>query len=216
MSAPYVLYGKLGSGAASVHAALEIIGAPYRLMETASWEPNAAFDELLKINPIGQVPTLQLPDGSALSESAAILMHLAEAHPDAQLLPSDASARAQAIRGLVFVAANCYPCITIIDYPERFCANADADDAVKERIRAGTRERLHRHWEIFADMFPPRPYLSGANLGALDLYAGVVSKWSGSRAHVAQHRPRFHEALQRIDAHPKVAPVFARHWPPKA
>jgi GST-like protein len=44
----------------------------------------------------------------------------------------------------------------------------------------------------------------------------VVSKWSGSRAHVAQHRPRFHEALQRIDAHPKVAPVFARHWPPKA
>ena len=216
MSAPYVLYGKLGSGAASVHAALEIIGAPYRLMETASWEPNAAFDELLKINPIGQVPTLQLPDGSALSESAAILMHLAEAHPDAQLLPSDASTRAQAIRGLVFVAANCYPCITIIDYPERFCANADADDAVKERIRAGTRERLHRHWEIFADMFPPRPYLSGANLGALDLYAGVVSKWSGSRAHVAQHRPRFHEALQRIDAHPKVAPVFARHWPPKA
>src|SRR6187397_2096146 len=98
MSTPYVLYGKLGSGAASIHAALEIIGAPYRLVETASWEPNAAFDELLKINPIGQVPTLQLPDGSALSESAAILIHLAEAHPDAQLLPSDASARAQAIR----------------------------------------------------------------------------------------------------------------------
>ena len=216
MKAPYVLYGKLGSGAASVHAALEIIGAPYRLVETASWERNAAFDELLAINPIGQVPTLKLPDGTALSESAAILIHLAEAHPAAHLLPTEAAARAQAIRGLVFVAANCYPCITIIDYPERFCANADADDAVKERIRAGTRERLHRHWEIFADMFPPRPYLSGANLGALDLYAGVVSKWSGSRAHVAQHRPRFHEALQRIDAHPKVAPVFARHWPPKA
>jgi len=210
----YVLYGTLGSGAASVHAALEIIGAPYRLVETASWEPNPAFDELLKINPIGQVPTLQLPDGSALSESAAILIHLAGAHPAAQLLPADAAARAQAIRGLVFVAANCYPCITIIDYPERFCAGADDDD--KERIRKGTRERLHRHWEIFADLFPPRPYLSGASLGALDLYAGVVSKWSGARAHVAQQRPQFHEALQRIDAHPKVAPIFARHWPPKS
>ena len=216
MTAPYVLYGKLGSGAASVHAALEIIGAPYRLVETASWEPNAAFDELLAINPIGQIPTLKLPDGTALSESAAILIHLADAHPAAQLLPADAAARAQAIRGLVFVAANCYPCITIIDYPERFCANADDDEAAKERIRKGTRDRLHKHWEIFADVFPARPYLGGAHIGALDLYAAVVSKWSGGRAHVAQHRPALHEALQRIDAHPKVAPVFARHWPPKS
>lgn len=216
MSEPYILYGKLGSGAASVHAALEIIGAPYRLVETASWEPNAAFDELLAINPIGQIPTLKLPDGTALSESAAILIHLADAHPAAQLLPADTAARAQAIRGLVFVAANCYPCITIIDYPERFCANADDDESVKERIRKGTRDRLHRHWEIFADMFPARPYLCGGHIGALDLYATVVSKWSGGRAHVAQHRPAFHEALQRIDAHPKVGPVFGRHWPPKS
>ena len=215
MSEPYVLYGRLGSGAASVHAALDIIGAPYRLVETASWEPNAAFEELLAINPIGQVPTLRLPDGSALSETAAIMIALAERHPDAHLLPSDAAARAQAIRGLVFIAANCYPCITIIDYPERFCAEASDDEAVKGRIRAGTRERLHRHWDIFADLFPARPWLSGGEIGALDLYAAVVSKWSGTRAHVEQHRPELHAALQRIEAHPKVAAVFARHWPKK-
>lgn len=215
-AAPYVLYGKLGSGAASVHAALEIAGAPYRLIETASWEPNAAFEELLAINPIGQVPTLKLPGGSGLSESAAILIHLAEQYPASRLLPADSAARAQMLRGLVFIAANCYSAITIIDYPERFCADADADDAVKERIRAGTRDRLHRHWEIFADLFPARPYLSGDDVGALDLYAAVVSRWSGARAHVAQRRPAFHAALQRIDAHPKVAAVFARHWPPKA
>jgi GST-like protein len=213
---PYVLYGKLGSGAASVQAALEIAGAPYRLVETASWEPNAAFDELLAINPIGQVPTLKLPDGSALSESVAILIHLAEAYPAAQLLPEDAAPRAQALRGLVYVAANCYPCITIIDYPERFCADADNDDAVKERIRAGTRARLHKHWDIFADMFPARPYLGGSHVGALDLYAAVVSKWSGGRAHIAQHRPALHEALQRVESQPQVAAVFARHWPPKS
>ena len=65
-------------------------------------------------------------------------------------------------------------------------------------------------------MFPARPYLCGGHIGALDLYAAVVSKWSGGRAHVAQHRPAFHEALQRIDAHPKVGPVFGRHWPPKS
>ena len=209
----YVLYGKLGSGAASVHAALEMIGAPYRLVETASWEPNAAFDELLAINPIGQIPTLKLPDGTALSESAAILIHLADTHPAARLLPTAGPARAQALRGLVFVAANCYPCITIIDYPERFCADADHDDAVKKRIVAGTRARLHRHWEIFADLFPGQPFLAGDAPGALDLYAGVVSKWSGARKHLAQHRPAFHDTLTRIDRHPQIAPVFARHWP---
>ena len=210
---PYVLFGKLGSGAASVHAALEMAGAPYRLVETASWEPNAAFDELLAVNPIGQVPTLKLPDGSALSESAAILIALAERHPQAHLLPADAAARTQAIRGLVYIAANCYPCITIIDYPARFCADANDDAPVKTRIRAGTRERLHKHWDIFADLFPARPYLSGAELGALDLYAAVVSKWSGARAQLAQQRTDFHALLQRIEAHPKVAAVFTRHWP---
>jgi GST-like protein len=198
-----------------VHAALEIAGARYRLVEAASWEPNAAFDELRAINPIGQVPTLKLPDGSVLSESVAILLALAERFPASGLVPSAAAARAQAVRGLVFIAANCYPCITIIDYPERFCADANDDEAIKTRIRAGTRERLHRHWELFADTFPAQPYLSGGDVGALDLYAAVVSKWSGARAHLAQQRPAFHATLQRIDAHPKVAPVFARHWPPK-
>jgi GST-like protein len=212
----YVLYGKLGTGAASVHAALELAGARYRRVDAASWEPDAAFEELLAVNPIGQIPTLRLPDGPALSESAAILIHLAERFPAARLLPVDDAARAQVIRGLVYIAANCYPCITIIDYPERFCAGADGDDALKERIRAGTRERLHKHWDIFADLFGPQPFLAGPHIGALDLYAATVSRWAGARAHVRERRPAFHAALMRIEAHPTVAAVFAQHWPPKA
>jgi GST-like protein len=208
----YTLYGKKGSGSAATQAALEIAGAPYRIVETASWEQNAAFAELLKVNPLGQIPALVLPDGSVLTESAAILIHLDGAHPAAGLLPREPSARAQAIRGLVFIAANCYAAISIIDFPERWCADADHDDAVKERIRAGTRARLHRHWEMFADTFPARPYLGGSEIGALDLFAAVVSKWSGTRAHLERARPAFHATLERIDAHPKVAPVFAQHW----
>ncbi len=59
----YTLYGKKGSGSASTQAALDIIGAPYRIVETASWAPNDAFNELLQLNPLGQIPTLVLPDG---------------------------------------------------------------------------------------------------------------------------------------------------------
>ena len=209
----YVLYGKKGSGSAAIEAALEFVGAPYRVIETASWEPNEAFAELLKLNPLGQIPTLELPDGTALSESAAILMHLGNAHPESGLLPRDASARAQAVRGLVFIAANCYAAISVIDFPERWCADADSDDALKERIRAGTRARLHRHWEMFADVFPARPWLGGAELGALDIHAAVVSKWSGARKHLEERRPAFSAVLQRIEAHPKLASVFTRRWP---
>ena len=208
----YTLYGKKGSGSASIQVALGIIDAPFRIVETASWDTNDAFVELLKINPLGQIPTLVLEDGSVLTESAAILIHLGSAHPESGLLPRDAPARAQAIRGLVFIAANCYSAISIIDYPERWCADADTDDAVKDRIRAGTRARLHKHWEMFADFFPARPYLGGTELGALDLFAAVVSKWSGSRKHLEKTRPAFYETLMRIEGHPKVAPVFARHW----
>jgi GST-like protein len=210
----YILYGKRGSGSAAVEAALILAGVQFRHVETASWEQNAAFAELLEANPLGQIPTLVLPDGSAMSESAAILIHLGEVHADSPLLPQDSGARAQALRGLVYIAANCYAAISIIDYPERWCADADADDAVKERIRAGTRARLHRHWEIFADQFPARPWLGGGELGALDLHAAVVSKWSGAREHLKQHRPGFHATLQRTESHPRVADVFARHWPP--
>jgi GST-like protein len=207
----YTLYGKKGSGSASTQAALEIIGAPFRIVETASWEPNDAFAELLKLNPLGQIPTLVLPDGSVLSESAAILIHLGSVHPASGLLPDAESARAQAIRGLVFIAANCYAAISIFDFPERWCVNAD--EATQERIRAGTRARLHRYWEMFADLFPAHPYLGGERIGALDLLAAVVSKWSGSRSHLQQARPAFHATLLRIEAHPQVAPVFAQHWP---
>ena len=209
----YTLYGKKGSGSATTEIALEVVGAPYRVVETASWEPNDAFPELLKVNPLGQIPTLLLPDGGVLSESAAILIHLGLAHPDSGLLPRDPSARAQAVRGVVFIAANCYSAISIIDFPERWCTDADSDDAVKDRIRGGARARLHKHWEMFADIFPARPYLSGEELGALDIHAAVVSKWSGTRKHVEKHRPDFHATLMRIEAHPKVAAVFAQHWP---
>ncbi|MEP7063948.1 MAG: glutathione S-transferase family protein [Betaproteobacteria bacterium] len=211
----YTLYGKKGSGSASVEVALTIIGAPFEIRETATWDRNAAYDELLKVNPLGQIPTLVLPDGSALSESAAIHIHLADAHADAHWLPVGASARAQAIRGLVYVAANCYPMITIIDYPERFVSDLGDDEALQKRVRAGTRASLYRHWEIFADLFPAHPYLSGERIGALDLYAAVVSKWSGSRAHLATARPGFHATLQRIEADPRVAAVFTQHWPPQ-
>jgi GST-like protein len=207
----FVLYGTQGSGAASVEAALEIAGAPFRLVDAASWKPGPGRDELQRVNPLAQIPTVVLPEGGVLTESAAILLHLGDRFPESGLLPQLPARRAQAIRGLVYIAANCYAAIGVIDYPERWCA--DTDEPLRERIRTGTRIRLHTLWDVFADTFPAAPFLSGEQLGALDILACVVSKWSGARKHVAVSRSAFHDLLMRIEAHPVVARVFARHWP---
>jgi GST-like protein len=207
-----VLYGKKGSGSAAIEIALALAGVAWRQVETATWEKNAAYDDLLKANPLGQVPTLVLPDGTVLSECAAILIHLGLAHPASGLLPRDAAPRARVLRGLVYVAANCYAAIGIIDYPERWTLPAD-DGATNDRVRAGARARLHGYWTTFADVFGDALFADAAAPNALGLLAAVVSTWSGARAHLAKHRPALHDTLLRIEAHPAVAPVFARHWP---
>jgi len=208
------LFGTQGSGSAAVEAALVLLGLPFETVEASSWQDGPGRDELTKINPLCQIPTLVLDDGSVLSESAAILIHLGLAHPQSGLLPREPAARAQAIRGLVYIAANCYALISVIDFPERYCL--EIDEATGQRVREGARATLHRHWKIFADICAPgqAPFLGGAAPGALDLLAGVVSRWSGARKALAQRRPDFHALLQRIDAHPQLLPVFARHWPP--
>jgi len=203
------LYGTQGSGSAAVEAALAHLGLPHRIVDAASWQPGPGRDELLKINPLGQIPTLLLDDGQVLTESAAILIRLGMAYPESGLLPAEPS---QAIRGLVYIAANCYSAISVIDYPERWVK--DPDEATCERIKAGTRARLHRHWEIFADQFLGlTPFLDGEAPGALDLLAAVVSRWSGTRAHLREHRPALLRCVSSTEQHPRFAEVFSRHWP---
>ena len=205
------LYGTKGSGSAAVEAALEVAGLPFRRVEAASWQPSDGLDELRRVNPLAQIPTLVLDDGSVLNESAAILIHLGLAHPRSGLLATAPSPRAQQIRGLVYVAANCYAGIGILDYPGRWYP--DPDDAVKAKMKERGRARLHELWDLFADQFPAVPWLSGPQLGALDILAATVSKWSGTRPHLQASRPAFSELLARVDAEPRVAAVWARHWP---
>jgi GST-like protein len=205
------LYGTKGSGSASTEAALEIAGLTYRKVEAASWTPSPGLDELKRVNPIAQIPTLVLDDGSVMTESAAILIHLGLAYPESDLLASDPARRAQQIRGLVYIAANCYAGIGVLDYPDRWYP--DPDDAVKKAMGTRGRARLEELWQIFAEQFPAAPWLSGERLGALDILAATVSKWSGARKALAQSRPGFAALLARIDAEPRIAAVWARHWP---
>ncbi len=206
------LYGTKGSGSAAIEAALVRAGFAYTGVDAASWNPGPGRDALLQVNPLGQIPTLVLADGTVMTESAAILIHLGLCAAPGLLLPQEAGARARALRGLVYIAANCYAAIGVIDFPKRWIGSGD--EAAAQRLRAGARKRLHALWRMFADTFPPDEggFLFGGEPGAADILAAVVSRWSGTRAHLQRRRPALHALVQRVEAHPRLKPVFDRHW----
>ena len=208
-----MLYGSQGSGSAAIEMALQRCGVPFDVKRASTWEADSAQQDLHQANPLGQIPTLLFDDGSVLTESAAILIHLGLAYPHAQLLPADAAARAQSLRGLVYMAANCYAAIGILDYPERWYAGGGK--AEHEPLLEGTRARLHACWSLFADQFQrdDSAFLAGPTPGALDLLAAVVSRWAGARGHLKEHRPALAALFDRVEQQPELSPVFKRHWP---
>lgn len=204
----YTLFGIDESGSCMIEIALQRCAVPWRRVDAASWADGEGSDELARINPLKQVPTLVTPDGLVLTESAAILIHLGLAFPDVHLLSGD---RAQIIRGLVYIAANCYSAIGIIDYPQRWLGNAG--EAVEAQLVAGTRRHLHQAWVVFAEQFAGRLFAPNGEPNALGIMAAAVSRWDQAREVLSALAPGFAQTLAQVDVDPIVAPVFARHWP---
>lgn len=204
----YTLYGIDESGSCMIEIALQRCGVPWRRVDAASWAEGEGSDELARINPLKQVPTLVTPDGQVLTESAAILIHLGLEFPASQLMGSN---RAQIIRGLVYIAANCYSAIGIIDYPQRWLGNVN--ETMQAQLVTGTRRYLHQAWVVFADQFADQLFAANNTPNALGLMAAAVSRWDEAREALNGLAPGFAQALAHVDADPLVAPVFARHWP---
>src|SRR5258708_32032604 len=126
MTANYKLYGQPGSGSLAVQVALEEIGAPYERI----WVTNDAADmaRLRAVNPTGKVPALVLPDGTAMFESAAMLVHLALSHPQSALAPPPGTSRhALFLQWMVFLSANVYEEALRIYYSSRYSTRGEAD-----------------------------------------------------------------------------------------
>jgi GST-like protein len=213
----YVLYGTKGSGSAAIEAALTLAGVPFRSVDAASWQAGPGLAALKAVNPLAQIPTLQAPSGELYTESAAVLMALAARHPQAQLLPLSLGAQLQALRALTFIAANPYALIGVIDYPERYCDNAtEAQDKVlHDRIKARSTQRLFELWDLFAQMFAAdkSTFLFGDTIGAADLLAYTVSRWSGARHHIRKHAPALHAVFEEVRNHAPLKAVWDAHFP---
>jgi glutathione S-transferase len=87
------IYGDGKSGnCLKVKWTAEKLGIPYRWTELDVLKAETRTPDFLAMNPAGQVPLVILPDGRALAQSNAIIVHLAEG---SALIPADPYARAK-------------------------------------------------------------------------------------------------------------------------
>ena len=117
----YRLFARPGWGSALVETQLAWYCLPYEIEDLDDlFKSTTARERLRLVNPLAQVPTLLLPDGQVLTESAAITLHLADATQSADLVPGPGeTARPAFLRWLVFLVANVYPTFTYADDPAR-------------------------------------------------------------------------------------------------
>lgn len=208
-AAMYKLFARPGWGSTLVEVQLAWYGLPYTVEDVDDLFASAtARERLSSVNPVAQVPTLVLPGGEVMTESAAITLYLADVSRSAALVPAASAAeRAKFLRWLVFLVANIYPTFTYIDDPARF-----APPAAAEAFAANVARYRESLWGM-VEREAGTEWFLGARFSALDLYLAVMTRWRPRRAWFAAHCPALHGIALRAAAQPELASVWRRNFP---
>jgi GST-like protein len=203
---PWRLFAARGWGSAIAEAALAIAGIAYEREEIDPAAPGPGRDRLLAANPLGQLPTLVLPDGAVLTESAAIVLRAADLAPAAGLAPApDDPERPAFLRWLVFLVAALYPTFTYGDEPTRWVA------ASSDELRRSTDAHRLALWRQL-EAAVAGPWFLGERFSALDIYVAVMTRWRPGRAWFAGHCPRLLAVAKAADQRPELVAIVAANF----
>jgi GST-like protein len=206
----YRLYGRPGTGSAASEAALAEAGADFDIADVAK-EPDATARFAL-VNPRGQVPALVHPDGTVITEGAAILLHIADAFPAARLAPPPGTAaRASHDRWLLYFHANVYEGELRRYYPDRYTA----DPACSEAVETAARDYVQRHYALFENQLEGSDYCLRSGFSVLDIYLWMLVQWM-DRDWMEKHCPRIVSVTDRVSHRGHVALAHDRHFGPAA
>ncbi len=210
MDNAFTIYGLKGSGSLPIEAALTLLGQPYQVIERAPLGDMTPDEAVLKVNPLGQVPAMLLPGGELITESAAILIWIADRFPALRLAPEVLDRRRPAyLRWMAFVSSAIYALFWIRDDPSRL-----SDDPEQQAlIKARTTERIAECWATMDAQITPGRYLLGDQLGVLDLYVTTVSRWGPRRKRFYEIAPKMAEVVRRVDKDPRLKAFWAERFP---
>lgn len=192
------------------HILLEELGVPYERVFVDRAQDEHKRPEYLLLNPNGTLPVLT-DDSFVLYETAAIVLHLCDRHPEARLAPECGTlARSHFHQWLMWLTNTLQATLMVYFYPERWVKDGNTEGAAQVKARA--QERVQPLLDQLDALVARQggPWLLGAEYCALDPYAFTMCRWTRNFAS-GKARERAHLApyLQRVSERPAVQRVFA-------
>lgn len=204
----YTLYARDGSGNAAVEALLAEMGQDYRLEIVTKDASGAAPAAYRAINPLGQVPALGLPDGTVMTESAAIMIYLADQHGAGKLAPAQNDPlRPAYLRWMIFLAASTYTADLRFFYADRYTSAAGSAQGVREAARRD----MARDYALLSDELGSKPYFLASGFSGLDIYAAMLTAWAEDLPQLFATHPNLGEHFRRVAERPLIAPIWQRN-----
>lgn len=163
------------------------------------------FDEALTaINPERTVPTIVTDDGLVLTETSAILNHLARYHA-VELLGRGAVERARNEEMCSFIATGIYSAFLLRFRPDRYADSDEARAAIREKSDAAIGKAL----DSLETRIGSNAFAVGDSLTTSDFFLLVMMRWA-ERVDPAllQQRPQLLAYWQRLRDMPFFTKAF--------
>lgn len=165
------LYALAGSTSMAPHIVMEELGLDYEL--ALCERDKLSTPEHLAVNPMAQVPSLETDDG-LLTESVAILCHIAEKYGEGRLMPPPGSwDRGQMMMRLLFLASQEHPAFGLWLRPFRWLD----DEGGQERLKAAGEKRFQVCFQRLDGWLEGRDWLIGDGMTLADPLAFVHARW---------------------------------------
>jgi glutathione S-transferase len=194
----YTLYYSPGTASMVVHLALLEIGVDYQLRNVDIEQGQQHSADYLKLNPGAKVPTL-LIDGRAVYESGALLIVLAERHPEAKLSPPPGTPeREEWLQWVVFLSNALMSTYRLWFYPQELGHQESPPD-----VRAAVQRKIEGIWErLEAQLSVKGPYLLGEQCSGADLMLTMLMRWSRNMPRPATDWPSLKRLADLVRARP--------------
>ena len=189
-------------GTCSLHPQITIseIGLPVELVrvDLRAHKTQTGAD-YYAVNPKGYVPSLELDDGTILTEGAVITQYLADQKPAANMIPPAGTMdRYRVQEWLNFIASEIH---------KTFSSMFGASDEVKDQGRA----KLSRRFDVVAKALQERPYLVGDTFGVADAYLFNMLMWTSFVGIDLARWPALQAFYARAAERPAVQAALAAH-----